>query len=370
MTDILRTTSDGHQEIRTGLGWRKVLSPTSNEATTELPVIDIEDTIHPDVECRRAVAEKICAAAERTGFFYITNHGVSNPLIESIFDEARRFCHELTLEEKMELDTEKHEHYYGYYPIKLNPNQPSGASERQLTLKELNESINYGYEPSTDPDAADVTNNGDNWWPSEERLPGHRLMVKSFMSEVLKLSRRLLRMFALGLGLDEHAFDYLATRPYSILKLAHYPGTIEGSEEPSAIRPHTDYEILTLLLQDNIPSLEVLSNTGQWIQAKPIPGTFVVNIGDTMAMLTNGLFMSTMHRVLNTSRRTRYSVPFFLGANQDAVIKALDKYVTPDNPAKFQPMTSGEYIRRGLQAVYSKPNTEVIYETIEIKALG
>ena len=175
------------------------------------------------------------------------------------------------------------------------------------------------------------------------------------------------RLLALGLDLDEHAFDYLATRPYSILKLAHYPGTIDGSEEPSAIRPHTDYEILTLLLQDSIPSLEVLSNTGQWIQAKPIPGTFVVNIGDTMAMLTNGLFVSTMHRVLNTSRRTRYSVPFFLGgktirlpndysygrvtdlvtlANQEAVIRALDKYVTPDNPAKFQPMTSGEYIRR------------------------
>ncbi|KIW14480.1 hypothetical protein PV08_07264 [Exophiala spinifera] len=360
MTDIVRTTPDGYQEIRTGLGWRRVLSPKSTEATTELPVIDIGDTVHPDLECRRAVAKKICAAAERTGFFYIRNHGVPDALIESIFDEAKRFCHELTLEEKMELDTEKHDHYYGYYPIKLNPDQPSGAK--------LNESINYGYEPSTDPEAADDTNNGDNWWPPEERLPGHQRNVKLFMSEVLQLARRLMRMFALGLDLDEHAFDYLATRPYSILKLAHYPGTIDGSEEPSAIRPHTDYEILTLLLQDHIPSLEVLSNTGQWIQATPIPGTFVVNIGDTMAMLTNGLFVSTMHRVLNTSRRTRYSVPFFLGANQEAVIKALDKYVTPENPAKFQPMTSGEYIRRGLQAVYSKPNTEIVHETIEIKA--
>lgn len=178
---------------------------------------------------------------------------------------------------------------------------------------ELNEGINYGYEPSIDPNAVDQQNNGDNWWPLDERLPGYQENVKEYMSQVLKLSRCLLRMFALGLELGEDAFDHLATRPYSILKMAHYPGEVSGTEEPSAIRPHTDYELLTILLQDDIPSLEVLSNTGRWIQAKPVPGTFVVNIGDSLSMLTNGLFMSTMHRVLNTSRRSRYSVPFFLG---------------------------------------------------------
>lgn len=133
------------------------------------------------------------------------------------------------------------------------------------------------------------------------------------MSQMLTLGRQLLRMFALGLDLDEHSFDHLATKPYSILKMAHYPGELAGTEQPSAIRPHTDYELLTILLQDDVPSLEVLSNTGQWIKATPIPGTFVVNIGDSMSMLTNGLFVSTMHRVLNTSRRARFSVPFFLG---------------------------------------------------------
>ncbi|KAK5218943.1 hypothetical protein LTR72_008125 [Exophiala xenobiotica] len=364
MADILRTRPDGYQEVKTGLGWRKVLSPTSSEATTQLPVIDISNGSHPDLERRKAVAKDVCNAAIKTGFFYISNHGVPDSTVGTIFDETKQFFRELTLEEKMEFDTEKHEHYYGYYPIKLDPKQPAGSK--------LNESINYGYEPSADPNAADQQNNGDNWWPLEDRLPGYETEVKSYMSEVLRLSRRLLRLFALGLDLEEHAFDYLATRPYSILKLAHYPGTLPGTEEPSSIRPHTDYEILTILLQDNIPSLEVLSNTGQWIQAKPIPGTFVVNIGDTLAMLTNGLFSSTMHRVRNTSQRARYSVPFFFGvsANQEAVIKALDTCVTPENPAKFQPMTSGDYIRRSLQGVYSKPHTEIVYETIEIQAQG
>jgi isopenicillin N synthase-like dioxygenase len=183
---------------------------------------------------------------------------------------------------------------------------------------ELNEGINYGYEPCCDPEAAaDKTSNGDNWWPSEERLPGYERQVKEYMTHMLTLSRALLRMFALGLDLEEHAFDYLATKPYSILKMAHYPGKgrgqLSGTDEPSSIRPHTDYELLTILLQDEIPSLEVLSNTGLWIQAAPIPGTFVVNIGDLLSMLTNGLFVSTMHRVLNVSEKGRYSVPFFLG---------------------------------------------------------
>jgi isopenicillin N synthase-like dioxygenase len=180
-------------------------------------------------------------------------------------------------------------------------------------IPELNEGINYGYDPCYDPEAITTENNGDNWWPSENRLPGYKDKVENYIGHMLTLSRALLRMFALGLDLNERSLDHLATKPYSILKMAHYPAAIAGTDEPSAIRPHTDYELLTILLQDDIQSLEVLSNTGQWIQAKPIPGTFIVNIGDSMSMLTNGLFVSTVHRVLNTSRKARYSVPFFLG---------------------------------------------------------
>ncbi len=172
--------------------------------------------------------------------------------------------------------------------------------------------MNFGYEPSIDPEAREGAQ-GHNWWPKEDRLPGFEANVKKHMTRVLSLSRALLRLFALGLGLEEHYFDHFVTEPYSILKMCYYPGPGAGYTAPSSLRPHTDPEILTILLQDNIPSLEVLSKTGSWISAKPIPGTFVVNIGDSMSMLTNGLFVSTMHRVINTSGCDRYSVPFFLG---------------------------------------------------------
>lgn len=139
MTDIIRVSPEGYQEVRTGLGWRRVQSPSGGEATSSLPVIDIGDMRHPDLEHRRAVAKQICDAAIRSGFFYIRNHGVPDEVVDSIFSQTKRFFHDLTLEEKMEYDTEKHEHYYGYYPIKLDPSLPAGASEsfRALPRYEL-----------------------------------------------------------------------------------------------------------------------------------------------------------------------------------------------------------------------------------------
>lgn len=176
--------------------------------------------------------------------------------------------------------------------------------------------MNFGYEPSIDPAAREGAQ-GHNWWPQESKLPGFEANTKQHMTQMLNLSRAMLQLFALGLGLDEHYFDSLVTEPYSILKMCYYPGTGAESKEPSSLRPHTDPELLTILLQDQIPSLEVLSASGSWISAKPIPGTFVVNIGDSMSILTNGKFVSTMHRVINTSGLDRYSVPFFLGGEYE-----------------------------------------------------
>ncbi len=178
-----------------------------------------------------------------------------------------------------------------------------------MTYEELNEGINYGYEPSCDDPAS--TLKSDNWWPPSTQLPGYERIVKQHMSHMLHLSRSLLRSFALGLSLPEETLTPLATNPYSILKMAHYPGAYTSS-----IRPHTDFELLTILLQDDeIGGLEVLGANGEWIRAVPVKGAFVVNIGDSLSMLSNGVLRSTMHRVVNGGGRPRYSVPFFLGGD-------------------------------------------------------
>lgn len=134
MADIIRTTPEGHQEVRTGLGWRKTLPGTSALATTQLPVIDIADIFHSEQYRRKDVAKLVCNAAANAGFFYIRNHGVPEEIVRSIFTQARRFFLDLSLDEKMEFDTERHAHYYGYYPIKLDPDIPAGASKAIFTI--------------------------------------------------------------------------------------------------------------------------------------------------------------------------------------------------------------------------------------------
>lgn len=129
MSDDIIRVNEGVQQIKTGLGWRDVLSPTSSEATTQLPIIDVGDIYHESLEARKAVAKKVCDAAINSGFFYIRNHGIADTSIESVFYETKRFIHGLPLEEKMKYDTAKHTHYWGYYPIVLDPKSPSGASK-------------------------------------------------------------------------------------------------------------------------------------------------------------------------------------------------------------------------------------------------
>ncbi|KEF60175.1 uncharacterized protein A1O9_05025 [Exophiala aquamarina CBS 119918] len=358
MAEYWRRQVDGKEQVRTGLGWRAVVPGSNEPVKDQLPIVDLSDMCHQDIDKRRAVAKKICDACIEFGFFYASKYGIPDQDIFQIFSEAKRFFTELSVKEKMELDTAKHDHYWGYYPRNTDANHPAGRN--------LNEGMNFGYEPSVDPEAREGAQ-GHNWWPQESRLPGFEANTKQHMTQMLRLSRSLLRLFALGLGLDEHYFDGLVTEPYSILKMCYYPGDGSNSKEPSSLRPHTDPELLTILLQDQIPSLEVLSSSGSWISAKPIPGTFVVNVGDSMSILTNGKFVSTMHRVINTSGVDRYSVPFFLGANKEAELKALPIFVSPENPARFKAISSEGYIRRSLQLAYSKPDVVREIGTIEIK---
>jgi isopenicillin N synthase-like dioxygenase len=129
MAQFWRRQVDGQEQVRTGLGWRAIVPGDGEPAIDQLPIVDLSDMYHEDIEKRRAVAERICDACINFGFFYASNNGVSELDISKVFSEAKRFFTELTLEEKMELDTAKHDHYWGYYPCKTDVNHPAGASE-------------------------------------------------------------------------------------------------------------------------------------------------------------------------------------------------------------------------------------------------
>jgi isopenicillin N synthase-like dioxygenase len=181
-----------------------------------------------------------------------------------------------------------------------------------------------------------------NLWPD---LPGFRDLATRYGIAMRLLARRMFSAFALALDLPEDYFSALAGAPMALIRMLHYPSQPGPfSEETIGTGAHTDHECFTVLCQDHIQALQVRNRRGEWIDAPPIRGTFVINIGDLMARWTNGIFASTYHRVANLSGHARYSLPCFIGANADALIEALPSCVSRERPAKYPPVRAGEYV--------------------------
>lgn len=167
----------------------------------------------------------------------------------------------------------------------------------------------------------------------------------------LKLARKLTRIFALALDLREDYFDPLTTQPGADALYIHYPppltpsATSKEHEIDVGIGSHTDIQLFTLLWQDALGGLQVLSNTGEWLVASPLPGTLVVNVCDFLQRLSNDRFRSTVHRVYNRTGQSRYSMPFFFGFNADAVCEVVPSCIGEGSPAKYEPISCGEWRR-------------------------
>ena len=169
--------------------------------------------------------------------------------------------------------------------------------------------------------------------------------------QALQLARHLFRLFALSLALPEEYFDRLMTHPGAIARLIRYPPSTNpkplsalSEEEEIGLGAHTDYECFTLLLQDSNPGLEVLSPDGHWISAEPVEGGIVVNVADFLMRWTNGVYKSTVHRVVNRTAKERYSVPLFFSINYDETVETLPSCVSEENPSKYPPITAGRYV--------------------------
>lgn len=172
----------------------------------------------------------------------------------------------------------------------------------------------WQYDPKLDPIEKDINSiptevkpwlrGEDFYWQGTDHLPNFKESCIRYWQECLTLSRKLVRIFALALDLPEDYFDSLTTFPGADGVFNYYPAMTPEQSQTSqdvGIGSHTDLQICTLLWQDMIGGLQVLTPEGQWIKAKPIEGTFVVNIGDFLMRLTNDGWKSTVHRVYNRS---------------------------------------------------------------------
>ena len=273
-----------------------------------LPVIDISRLITRSAD-QMNVAYEIHNACRDAGFFYITGHGIRAGLMSEMDALSRQFF-ELDLEEKMRIRMELGGRAWrGFFPL-----------EEELTSgkPDLKEGIYFGQElGDSDPRVSSgLPLHGRNLFP--ENPNGLKRVVLEYMSEMTKLGHHLMRGISLSLGLDEKYFEKRFTGdPLVLFRIFHYPP--QAKQDQWGVGEHTDYGLLTILLQDGSGGLQV-KRDGQWIAAPPIPGTFICNIGDMLDRLTQGYYRSTPHRVLNTSGLERMSFPFFFDPGWDVAL--------------------------------------------------
>ena len=301
-----------------------------------IPIIDLGPAVLGDDGETRRIAQIIRDTARDVGFFYVKNHGIDAGVLERALLETRDFF-DLPEATKLKYDIGRIKRHRGYVP--------TGALSADPELIDHQQGYEIGPElPPDDPDylAGNVLL-GPNVWPEE--LPAFRTDVYRYFEEAMGLGRLLFKLFAVGLDLAPDYFDELISKPTAQLRLIHYPAMDPSvpAEEAIGIGPHTDYECFTILWQTE-HGLQVQNPLGQWIEAPPIPGTFVINIGDLFQRWTNDLFVSTPHRVVSNTGRRRYSFPLFFGLNHDVVVKCLDTCQGPDNPRRYPPTHCGHWI--------------------------
>lgn len=264
-----------------------------------IPLVDLQGSLDADAPLARHNARALFEALSQIGFAYIAGHTVAPATRDAAFAASRAF-HASTLAQKQSL--------------------------------------------------AGLPMQGPNQWP--DWLPGFKPAMLAYVREVDALGRHIVRLIALALGLPATALDHHFDHPTTFLRALHYPPQPPAEDEQMGSAPHTDYGIITLLAQDDSGGLQVRPRGGDWIEAPPIPDTYVLNVGDMLARWTNGRLVSTPHRVINRSGGDRYSLPYFLDPSMDTRIECLPTCTDADHPPQHPPVRYGDYLLERLNRNY------------------
>jgi isopenicillin N synthase-like dioxygenase len=286
-----------------------------------LPVIDVS-RLGGSEHNRAQVAAEIGAACRDLGFFYAVGHWISADTLSALDWASRRFF-ALPEARKMEIAmAHGGRAWRGYFPVggELTSGEP-----------DLKQGLYFGEELGPDDPrvAAGLPLHGCNLFP--EDLPELKPAVLQFIDEATFSAHAIMEGVALSLGLDAPYFQRTYTaRPTLLFRVFEYPA---GGSDGWGVGEHTDYGLLTLLAQDENGGLQVKTPNG-WIDAPPIPGALVCNIGDMLDRLTGGTYRSTPHRVKNVSGKSRLSFPFFFDPAVDAEIVPLPEGTARDDSAE------------------------------------
>lgn len=297
---------------------------------TLIPVIDIEPL--RDGSDSQSVAKALHRASQKLGFIYIKGHGIPESVIESARESAMQFFRSPESFKASVKISAQHRGWLGR----------GGAKMQDDAKADFKESFIWGYQDENGETPHDHPLRGSNQWP--EFAPDLQAHAMAFFEQAHNVARHLMRGFALGLNLEENYFLRSCDQPLSRASFVYYPAQAEElGEDQFGVGPHTDFGVLTVLAQDSVGGLQVQNRNGDWIQAPPIEGTLLVNVGDLLSRWTNGEYKSTPHRVVNSSGRERLSLVLAFDPDPQTQIDSQEIF-GPEHAAIEEPISCGDYL--------------------------
>ncbi|RJE25454.1 2og-feii oxygenase [Aspergillus sclerotialis] len=330
------------------------------------PILDFSPFYGGDSEAKAKLVDKVRECCLYNGFFQITGHHVPLELQHRVMECSKRFFN-LPVEEKLLIDKNTNDFNRGY---ELLRSQMLEAG----TGPELKEGLYIGEEIGRDHPyyLQKKLNSGPNQWP--QTVPDKEEFQKTTMEyyhAVFELAKDVLGVVALTLGVESSYFEPLTDGAVATMRYLHYPAQPKDEDEKlnRGIGAHTDFGCITLLLQDDVEGLQVLDvPTGQWLDVKPVPGAYVVNLGDLFMRMANDKYKSNIHRVINKSGKERYSIPFFFSGNPDYTCECLPNCREPGEEAKYQPITVQDMVTASYKESYGR--AEKYKHDLAKKSLG
>ncbi|WP_250633443.1 isopenicillin N synthase family dioxygenase [Pinirhizobacter soli] len=293
---------------------------------------------------REAFVAELGAAYREFGFCCISGHGIPRQDIDAAYDDFVRFF-ALPDATKRKYHVPGGGGARGYTPFKVE-------TAKDSKLPDLKEFWHIGREIPRDSKYADVM--APNLWPEE--VPGFKQHGYGLFEALDSLGSRVLKALALHIGQPEDYFADKTDQGNSILRPIHYPPIERDNIPNERAGAHEDINLITLLVGASAEGLEVLTREGEWLPITTEGDAIVVNIGDMLQRLTNHVYPSTTHRVVNppnaNARKPRYSVPFFLHPNPDFLIDVLPSCVDAAHPNRYaEPITAHEYLQERLREI-------------------
>ena len=313
-----------------------------------IPTLDIRRFSESASQADRAafVAE-LGAAYREWGFAGIRGHGIAQSLIDDAYAVFAEFF-ALPESTKRKYHVDGAGGARGYTPFGVE-------TAKGATYSDLKEFWHIGREIPRDSKYAEVMQ--PNLWPEE--VPRFREVGYDLYQALDQLGSQVLGALALDMGLAEDYFVDKTDNGNSILRPIHYPPITTPDIPNVRAGAHEDINLITLLVGASAAGLEVLSRKGEWVPFTADADTIVVNIGDMLQRMTNHVYPSTTHRVVNPpgelARQPRYSTPFFLHLNPDVLIDVLPSTITVDNPSRYpEPITAHAYLEQRLREIKLK----------------